>query len=98
MNYYYDHVTINPNTVIAYKGALCAIYFVLYDKSVDLCFGNDELGASMFYTHATLLPDRVRLHGTDMQSDNEIPLDDALRAALVKSGFTELSLATLIIE
>jgi len=85
---YYDRVTITANTVVAYKGTTCAVYFVLYDKSVDLCLGNDELGASMFYTHATLLPNLVCLHGTDMQSDNEIPLDDALRAALVKSGFT----------
>ena len=85
---FYDSVTFKNGSVIACKGN-CTVCFDVYDKTVDINFGDRYLGVSVFYGHVTVAADVVVLGASDEKPGNSVPLDDALKTALKKAGFTE---------
>jgi len=84
---FYDSVTIKNGAVIAFKGN-CTVYFIVFDKTVNICFGDKNLHVSVFYKDIIVAEDIVFLGASDEIPDNDVPLDDALRIALKKAGFT----------
>lgn len=92
MSKYYDTVTVGKGHIRCVTACRDNVWIDFHFRGkeftgCDLRIESGKIGVNVFYDNIWPDDDLVHLTGTDGQEDNQVPHDDALKAAFRTVGF-----------